>query len=280
MGRQHSLLIDIDWSIIYAGSSATKLKRRRWDPPKQRQLAKSLSSDSEADFNDGAGDGSEKSRAADSERFDATPSQLERSLQDVDPSRYASSHSSAHRADAETKRGAPKNGVRTSDCNSIAAPSHEPSFWDFRGRDFINLRFPSLGPSDEAVGTAGSPTSDERMASQALASLAQGVGLSVLAPPRPPSIDSVLERAMQLTSLRYAHRPYWIFRVIIKILQLFRRGLPPTTTAREWGGAGSSEPCSVCTPAGRYSKLGPAHCADRGGRRSVAFASVYGRGRR
>ncbi|KAJ7500928.1 hypothetical protein B0H11DRAFT_2225317 [Mycena galericulata] len=92
-----------------------------------------------------------------------------------------------------------------SEAETRTTPSYEPSFWDYRAQSHLQLHFASIGQSEEgAVGTAASPTSDERIAGEALAALAQSVGLSVFAPPPPPpapSIDSVLELANQLSSL-------------------------------------------------------------------------------
>ncbi|KAJ7471587.1 hypothetical protein B0H11DRAFT_1919431 [Mycena galericulata] len=151
-----------------------------------------------------------------------------------------------------------------SEAESRTTPSFEPSFWDYRAPSHIQLHFPAVEQSEEgAVGTAASPTSDERVASQALAELAQSVGISALAPPPPPpapSIDSVLELANQLSSLESSCRD-----------------LPatPVPASCGCGGNGLPESSPEGADASYGAELSATYPANGGGRGGMACTSVH-----
>ncbi|KAJ7440334.1 hypothetical protein B0H11DRAFT_2253099 [Mycena galericulata] len=171
--------------IQMAEKSATvKLNRRRWDPPNKRRLAKGQPSHASLEIElAGCAVACTNGRSPDSgfDHFYQSPARSELSYHDGDGSDV-------------------RVAVMASD--STATPSHEPSFWDPRARSDINLNFSPVQESEQGVvGTAASPTSDERIASQALAALAQTVALPALAPPRASSKNSILEDAMQFSAL-------------------------------------------------------------------------------
>ncbi|KAJ7439021.1 hypothetical protein B0H11DRAFT_1934798 [Mycena galericulata] len=157
-------------SAKYYSSARKRINKRRWDPPTQPVECYSASA---SIFEEGGNSEAWKPHPGSAQR---DSSQLEDGPQEIGINNAGISKSTLGSAI-----------VPSYEPSLSLVPSHEPSFWDYRARSNVNLWFPTMGASERgALGTAASPNSDERIASQALAALAT---------------DSVLERTNKLTSL-------------------------------------------------------------------------------
>ncbi|KAJ7467364.1 hypothetical protein B0H11DRAFT_1921401 [Mycena galericulata] len=150
-------------------SAEKKAKKRRWDPPKRPKAVSTLvgSSSNASGIERAAEVGARNDQPLDSQIHDEPQASVTQG--------------------AAAPEGASHTGT---------TPSHEPSFWDPRSRSFLNIQFSPREVSEKGdAGTAASPNSDERIASQALAALATGV-------PQAHLSESSLELGVQLTPAR------------------------------------------------------------------------------